>query len=644
MKAYWNFPAVTGGLINSINNAGLETFRGNPLGSLTREICQNSLDAVDKQDRPVIVEFHSFKLPIEEFPGKDELIQAFHRCKDTWKDRNKKSEEFIANALEILDKKEIQFLRISDFNTKGLVGAKDGSLGSPWSSLVREAGTSNKDEISGGSFGIGKAAPFLNSKLRTLFYSSLDIEGYESHIGVANIMSFYKGENEITQGTGYYTNTPDSLAIFGQLFLDKKFIRNQPGTDIYVSAFYPADDWEEEIKKAVLFDFFVTVYQGKLIVKINGFEINQHNIAHLINQLEDNEENNVLKNYFNLLVSKNAKIVLYPEKKYNDEVQFKKGEAVLYLMGGEDLNRRVLVTRKIGMRIFEQKGISGSISFTGLLMITGNTMNNIFKQMENPSHTEWSPERYEKNPKLAKKIYADLKKFIREAVKEHFQEKITDSMDAIGLNEFLPNSNFAPQGSSKRIETLDLRVKDIVVREVSRRSSFDRPNKGVHITEIEKQLAGEYGIDTHGDRGGSGLGSHSGNHGSGAGVAQPFGSNTLNQDGKLDKKKELSQSMKRINIKQKYICLNKNNGEYRFFIRPEKSIRKGRLEFIGVGEQSNYPIHIDYVYIHNPDVVIEKQGSDYVQMVFNKPTHHFTVDLKINITDFCVIEAGLYEN
>lgn len=37
----WNFPSVAGGNINSINNAGLETFRDNPIDSLTREIYQN---------------------------------------------------------------------------------------------------------------------------------------------------------------------------------------------------------------------------------------------------------------------------------------------------------------------------------------------------------------------------------------------------------------------------------------------------------------------------------------------------------------------------------------------------------------------------------------------------------------------------
>ncbi|MEO2075911.1 MAG: hypothetical protein ABGX20_11115 [Bacillus sp. (in: firmicutes)] len=55
MNTYWNFLSAVGGMINSINNAGLETFRGNALDSLTREICQNSLNAVKEKDKTVLV-------------------------------------------------------------------------------------------------------------------------------------------------------------------------------------------------------------------------------------------------------------------------------------------------------------------------------------------------------------------------------------------------------------------------------------------------------------------------------------------------------------------------------------------------------------------------------------------------------------
>ncbi|HZG71821.1 MAG TPA: hypothetical protein VEY51_09840, partial [Chondromyces sp.] len=391
METYWNFPAATGGMINSINNAGLETFRGNALESLTREICQNSLDAVKDNNKPVIVEFKSSSTDIDVFPNKEEIIQVLQLCQKTWRGHNKKSEDFIQSALEILNRSEMKFLRISDFNTKGLEGAKDGKLGSPWSSLVKEAGSSNKDESSGGSFGIGKAAPFLNSNLRTLFYSSFDITGYKSHIGVANIMSFKKSDNQTTLGNGYYTYDENSLAIPGQLYLEKDFRREETGTDIYISAFEPIEDWEAEVKKSILFNFFITVFKRNLIVKINDFEINHHNIAQLIYELEDNEENQILKNYFSLLTSDKTIKIPYSERTYKQGIHFEEGEAELYLLNGEDLNRRVLMTRKTGMRIFEQKNISGSISFTGLLMITGTSMNNIFKQMENPAHNEWSP-------------------------------------------------------------------------------------------------------------------------------------------------------------------------------------------------------------------------------------------------------------
>lgn len=156
-------------MINSINNAGLETFRGNALDSLTREICQNSLDAVKDKNNPVVVEFNRFSMPINNFPKRYDLINVFKLCKQTWEGHNQKSEDFIEQALSILGRNEISFLRISDFNTKGLEGAREGNLGSPWSSLIKEAGSSNKEGDSGGSFGIGKSAPFLNSNLRTLF-------------------------------------------------------------------------------------------------------------------------------------------------------------------------------------------------------------------------------------------------------------------------------------------------------------------------------------------------------------------------------------------------------------------------------------------------------------------------------------------
>lgn len=646
MTTFWNFPAAKGGMINSINNAGLETFRGNTLDSLTREICQNSLDAVKDTNQPVIVEFKSFSCKKDALPKIDELIQAFHLCGQTWTGHNKKSEEFVQNALAILNKEEIPFLRISDFNTKGLEGARDGLLGSPWSSLIKEAGSSNKDESSGGSFGIGKSAPFLNSNLRTLFYSSLDVTDYESHIGVANIMSFKKNRDEITLGTGYYTNSPDSLAIPGQLHLDHDFTRTETGTDIYVSAFEPVEDWKEEVKKSILFNFFITVSKKKLIVRINNFEINDKNIEQLILNLDDTEENRMLKNYFTVLTSPNTIKVPYPATTYRGKVSFEEGEAHLYLLNGEDLNRRILMTRTTGMRIFEQKNISGSISFTGLLMITGSHMNPIFKQMENPAHNEWAPERYEKDPKWAKKVYSDLRYFIRATVKSHFQEQITDEMDAAGVSDFLPNKSFLTGQSTNKSESLNASIKTIITKQVKQEKSKSSKPKGKSLEEMEEQLAGEFGITPTGDKGGNQNNNDSSGGNNAGGAADPGGLNEVNPDqqGEGDTKKKRKPSKDPIEIKQKYVCTDKKNGTYKFNIVPDKTLSSGRLVFRVMGEQSNYDIPIKAASTNHPDVTIERFSSNTVYVNSLKKNKSFMINVDIDYWDYCVLEVELYEN
>ena len=45
MAIKWSFISNQGGEIKGINDSGVATFRGTPLKSLAREICQNSLDA-----------------------------------------------------------------------------------------------------------------------------------------------------------------------------------------------------------------------------------------------------------------------------------------------------------------------------------------------------------------------------------------------------------------------------------------------------------------------------------------------------------------------------------------------------------------------------------------------------------------------
>lgn len=54
-KVGWEFPVDGGDQWQGFNDPGIEHFRGNPFGSLARELIQNSLDA--PSGTPVIVSF-----------------------------------------------------------------------------------------------------------------------------------------------------------------------------------------------------------------------------------------------------------------------------------------------------------------------------------------------------------------------------------------------------------------------------------------------------------------------------------------------------------------------------------------------------------------------------------------------------------
>lgn len=645
--SYWNFPSVIGGNINSINNAGLETFRDNALDSLTREICQNSLDAVKDSGAPVVVEFQKFHVNNLDFPGYERLLEVFNQCNLTWRGRNKKSEEFIAEALRIIKNPNIAFLRISDFNTIGLKGAETGELGTPWSSLVKEAGSSNKGDESGGSFGIGKAAPFLNSHLRTLFYSSYDETGYQSHIGVANIMSYRKQNNEITVGNGYYTDNQESNAIKGMLSLDSSFTRGETGTDIYVSAFYPSEDWENEIIQSVLHNFFITVYSNKLIVRVNGFEINHTNIGSLILNMKDTEENRLLKNYYEVLTSEKTIKIPYPAQRYKHGIRFGEGEAQLYLINGDDLNRRVLMTRKTGMRIFEQKNISGSISFTGILMITGSSMNSIFKELENPAHNGWMPNRYEKDPKLANKIYSDLRNFIRQQVKEIFSQNTSDVMDAVGLSDFLPNRSLLSAEGPERAESISPKIKSLSFKKKENESTKKKVKRGKRQQEesSEEELIGKFGFSP-GELGGNGHSEAREGGDAGGGANEPDGTKEIDKEkeGQRDKKQQKQNKTKPVRSQQRYICTDKENGHYTFKISTEKAIKEGLVEFTLLGEQSDILLPIIAAHFQNEDVTVAKITGNQLYFSSEMKQKMLQLEITVDYSEYCAMEVEVFEN
>lgn len=53
----WKFLSRAYGETEGFSNANTMGFKGSPLQALAREVCQDSLDAADGSNNPVIVEF-----------------------------------------------------------------------------------------------------------------------------------------------------------------------------------------------------------------------------------------------------------------------------------------------------------------------------------------------------------------------------------------------------------------------------------------------------------------------------------------------------------------------------------------------------------------------------------------------------------
>ena len=200
----WRFPSNDFGENRGINDSGVATFRGTPLKSLAREICQNSLDAADKET--VIVEFNVFSIPMNNVPGIHELKDAFNRCLIFWKQQKAiATRDFYTTAIKVSEDEMCHCLRISDFNTVGLTGTGE-EINTNWINLTKSSGASDKKGTAGGSYGIGKYAPFACSDFSTVFYNTYNKDEEVAYQGVSRLVTFKRDDGENTQGIGYYGN------------------------------------------------------------------------------------------------------------------------------------------------------------------------------------------------------------------------------------------------------------------------------------------------------------------------------------------------------------------------------------------------------------------------------------------------------
>src|SRR5439155_22884725 len=156
------------------------------------------------------------------------------------------TEKFVKNALEVLAKPNLRILKISDFNTTGLVVGAKGDRTSDWFKLTKSIGASDKIAGKLGSFGIGKHATYACSDLRTVFYGTLDKAAATAVQGVAKLVT-HKIAGETTQGTGYFGIKNGNRPMLDFDAVPRLFERKKTGADVYVVGFHDFEDWEARV-------------------------------------------------------------------------------------------------------------------------------------------------------------------------------------------------------------------------------------------------------------------------------------------------------------------------------------------------------------------------------------------------------------
>lgn len=444
----WRFPDNNYTNENGLDTSDMEMFKKDPVSSLAREICQNSIDAA-YGEKPVRVEFSLFQIPRESIPGIDELTEQIEACYEYKKDSPKEGPA-LRELKKSINKDQITCLRVSDFHTTGVVGAKTNERGTPFYNLTKGSGVSDKGGSSGGSKGIGKFASFVVSTTNTVFYSTRANDDSRAYIGISKLRSTPVGDDPdlLTMGIGYYGIDKKNFPILEELQLDSNFSRGDKeyGTDVYIIGFNNFKGWQSDIIAKTLESFMVAVMRGELEVVVDGIIVNQTTVQEIIYndkfqaERTKTEVREIRAQYELLQDDENVTV---------QELQIdEKNSVTVYLKqyGQQDegnATKHCVMVRYPYMKItYINPG--AFLPFSALCIIHENELNKKLRAIENPQHTDWEIKRLRDFPeerRVTQKMKKALETAVNEFIKNILRESSGETTDIEGAGEFLPSQD-----------------------------------------------------------------------------------------------------------------------------------------------------------------------------------------------------------
>ena len=642
----WRFPGNRGTKRNGLDTADLHTFMDDPEASLAREICQNSNDALRKKAvGPAVVEFHLFDMKVSSIPQHQSLIDELERCKEYWENDTNDIKDRVQEMIDILKAERIKCLRISDFNTTGLNGVLDyEDEDSVWYSLLHGSGASSKNEQEGGSKGVGKYATFVNSSIRTVFYSTYTEQnnqrGYQgiSYFCSSKIKDSPTGE--LTQGIGFYGINSRNDAVDGELNLDLDFEPrhgNNYGTDIYIIGFNGGEKWKHNILAKILDSFMVAIAKGRLEVRIDDIFVNKSTFKDLAKQ-------------FITLSTPLARSVVSQSLLLSDDenVQHKKidieysGDLVstvdLYYRRFSGDEQKIATNscsmiRYPYMKIQDYKNVvSSQMGVSALCVLPEGNLSSLFKQSENPEHTKWKWERIidSERREVADQLYTQLKTKIHDIIVESLKSPNTSETDAEGAGEYLPEKSDEEKEKPTDKPAKILKSPKISKPKKNKSSEIktyedDPEGNGVGLDVGEKsEIPFEEFLNSSGD--------NRANEGAFDGDEQENGKKDFNGSEKFVRNKMTG-------TKYRFFCRDKSEGLYSLIFRAPETVDEAELELSIVdGAGSKESLNVVQAFKNNEEIKIKKHKivsfsfveGEVVKLLFKIPRNELvSVELSL---------------
>ena len=496
-KIGWYFPDNKGGQEEGFENQGINQFKMSPYGKLAREIIQNSYDAkIKEEDKKVRVEFKLVKMEKSRIPNLESIKESINASAEYFPE-SERLNKFRQVANEKFDSDTIDVLKISDYNTTGLVGIEQ-RINSAWYGLIKSSGNSTKSGVSGGSYGSGKHAAFVFSYFRTILYGTyVKNEGYAFQ--GKSILCTHIKDGVVKGNIGYWGNiTEDECRpIRNQEQMDEFYRRNVTGTDLYIiGAKLEEEKWVDNIIYSVIENFWKLIIEDKLEVIIvnNGDTINidSKNIRGFA-QLGKQEnaridEHDIFNAYKFIELNDSVKEIRYGSICSENDVELKIAKLPQYP------EKKILKMRDTEMKINIFSPRKRPVNFIGILIATGVELNKQLRESEPQTHDAWNADNIE-DESYRKKVRETIKKldnWLNEQIDslsyvDDLEEFDAEGLDFLNIDDDDSNGIEEMQKPFDEIINKEIEQQEILItqRDSSKPKAIDKTN------DEEPNLGGE---------------------------------------------------------------------------------------------------------------------------------------------------------